>query len=522
MSDPTPPANSPPAPPPATDRDGEDQRGPSALGEAWGEIVQGSPSWLTSLVLHMVVVIVLALWSLPVLPELSKNLLLSEPSTEEESFDDFEEINLDQAELETEPVEFEVQPEVEQLAEEVSLSTFEDLTAAPTFTELSDVGLTPAAPSLPSDALGFSGVGTTGRGKMSLAAIAKAGGSAESEEAIENALKWIAEHQNPDGTWTLVHTLGPCQGRCPNPSNRPPAESVRAGTGLALLPFLGAGQTHKDGKYKRVVTRGLEALGRLGKVEDVGASWRDAIGGGAYSHGIAAIALSEAYGMTGDSSVGGFAQAAIDHIIASQGTDGGWRYAANQVPGDTSVVGWQVMALKSAYLAHLRVPPAVAAGASQFLNTVSHANGTEYSYLPSPTDPNYGPSPTRSSIGLLCRMYLGWKRDNEALREGVLKLAERGPSNNDYYYNYYASQVLFQYTGGKGAVWRDWNLKLRDQLIGQQETQGHARGSWYTDGPHNDTGGRLYMTSLATMTLEVYYRYMPIYQTDAVDKEFPE
>ncbi|TWT75614.1 hypothetical protein Pla123a_31240 [Posidoniimonas polymericola] len=512
---PTPPIVAPPA---AAAQAEQDPRERSAVGEAWAEIVHGSPSWLTSLALHMVVVILLALWSLPSLPELSKNLLLSEPSTEDENLDDFEEINLDQAELESEPVEFELQPEIEELAEEVSLSTFEDLTAAPTFTELSDVGLTPAAPSIPNDALGFSGVGTTGRGKMSLAAIAKAGGSAESEEAIENALRWIAEHQNPDGSWTLVHTAGPCQGRCPNPSNRGAAESLRAGTGLALLPFLGAGQTHKDGKYKRVVNRGLEAMARLAKNEDQGASWRDPGGAGAYSHGISAIALSEAYGMTGDSVLGSLAQAAVDHIIASQGADGGWRYRPRDPLGDTSVVGWQVMALKSAYLAHLQVPPVTVAGASQFLNTVARANGTEYTYLAS----DNATSPTRSSIGLLCRMYLGWNRENESLREGALKIAAVGPSENNYYYNYYASQVLFQYTGGKGAVWRKWNTDLREQLISQQATTGHAKGSWYVDGQHNDSGGRLYMTSLATMTLEVYYRYMPIYQADAVDKGFPE
>ncbi len=487
------------------------------VSEAWHEVVTSSPSWLVSLVLHMILVIALALWTLPSIPELSRNLLLSEPSNSDEDLDDFQEIEIDTSQLETEPVDFEVQPETDVLAEEVSLSTFEDLTAAPSFTEMSDLALTSAAPSTPTEALGFDGSGITGRGRMSRTAIARAGGNAASEEAIAMALKWLAEHQNTDGSWSLVHTAGRCQGRCPNPAPGDPRDSLRAGTGLALLPFLGAGQTHLDGKYKRVVARGLDALSRMAKNEKQGASWRDPGGAGAYTHGISAIALTEAYGMTGDSAMASAAQAAVDYIVACQGSDGGWRYTPGQVPGDTSVVGWQIMALKSASLAKLRVPPVAATGAAKFLDSVSQEYGSEYSYVPGDKA-----TPTRSSIGLLCRMYLGWKKDNDALGDGVAKLASRGPSPNNFYFNYYASQVLFQYTGGKGRMWRDWNMKLRDQLIAQQETTGHPRGSWFVEGPHNDRGGRLYTTSLATMTLEVYYRYMPIYQTEAVEQGFPE
>lgn len=497
----------------------------AAFEEAWRDIVNGSPSWLLSLVLHMLVVIVLAVWSLPSLPDIGRNLLLSEPTDANEDLDDFQEIEIDPMDLEADPVDFEIQPDTDLLAEEVSLSTFDDLAAAPSFTELSDLGLTPSAPSMPTDAMGFDGSGTTGRGKMSRTAIVRAGGSHASEEAIAQALKWLAEHQEPNGAWSLDHTGYNCQGRCSHPFTGKHDDGLRAGTGLALLPFLGAGQTHVEGKYKRVVAAGLDALTRLSKNEkNRGSSYRDPGGAGAYSHGIATIALTEAYGMTGDSALGGYAQEAVDHIIANQARDGGWRYsfqAATDNPrgiGDTSVVGWQIMALKSAHLGGLRVPPPSVVGASKFLDTVARAGGSEYVYLPG----NTRTTTTLNSVGLLSRMYLGWKQDNEALQRGAEKIARAGPSPNNYYQNYYAAQVLFQYTGGKGSMWRSWNLKMRDLLIAQQEKAGHARGSWYLDGPHNDRGGRLYMTSLATMTLEVYYRYMPIFQADAVEKDFPE
>ncbi|MCA9239785.1 MAG: terpene cyclase/mutase family protein [Planctomycetales bacterium] len=509
-------ATDPPAPPGKGSAAGAE---PSALGEAFEEVVRASPSWLFSLMLHMLVVIVLAFWTLPQLPSITKEFLLADPA-DEDTLDDFQEIDILPVDLDTDPVELEVQPETEVLAEEVELSPFEDLSATQGFTELSELALTPSGVTAPTDAVGYQGEGTTGRGRMSRTAIAKAGGNRASEEAIENALRWLVEHQNNDGTWSLAHNVGRCNGRCPNPSPASPAESLRAGTGLALLPFLGAGQTHKQGKYKRTVERGLRALVDLGKAGELGLDWRDPGGAGSYSHGICAIALTEAYGMTGDASLGGAAQAAVEHIAACQGDDGGWRYRPKDAPGDTSVVGWQIMALKSGHLAGLSIPPATVAGASKFLDAAARSDGAEYVYVPTED----AVSPTRSAIGLLCRMYLGWKKDNEALRRGAEKLAKQGPSADNYYHNYYAAQVLFQYTGGRGPVWREWNSKMRDQLIAQQDTQGHARGSWYVESPgaHSDRGGRLYMTSLATMTLEVYYRYLPIFDTGAVERDFPQ
>ena len=65
-----------------------------------------------------------------------------------------------------------------------------------------------------------------------------------------------------------------------------------------------------------------------------------------YSHGLATLALSEAYGLTGDKQVGQAAQKGIDFIIAAQNkTDGGWRYNPGDA-GDTSAFGWQISALK--------------------------------------------------------------------------------------------------------------------------------------------------------------------------------
>ena len=134
-----------------------------------------------------------------------------------------------------------------------------------------------------------------------------------------------------------------------------------------------------------------------------------------------------------------------------------------------------------------------------------------------------GDGEATSAVGLLCRMYLGWKKENPALGRGIGRLLEKGPDKANMYYNYYATQAVFQYTGGEGSLWREWNEKMRDFLISTQAREGHEKGSWFLPGDgHNTTGGRLYVTAMATMILEVYYRHMPIYQEKAVEEEFPE
>ncbi len=95
---------------------------------------------------------------------------------------------------------------------------------------------------------------------------------------------------------------------------------------------------------------------------------------------------------------------------------------------------------------------------------------------------------------------------------GASYIAEKGPSEADVYFNYYATQTLFQLDSPE---WKPWNERLREYLIKNQSKMGHEAGSWFFDdgdSPFNFIGGRLYTTTLSAMTLEVYYRYMPIYK----------
>jgi hypothetical protein len=210
--------------------------------------------------------------------------------------------------------------------------------------------------------------------------------------------------------------------------------------------------------------------------------------------------------MTLDESLRKPAQRAIDFIVAAQHSAGGWRYQPGE-EGDTSVLGWQIMALQSARAAGLEVASGALQQAEKYLDSVQSHRGSRYSYRPF-QDPTH----IMTAEALLCRMYMGWTSQKPALSEGVRFLAsEHPPSANDFdiYYWYYATQVM-HHTGGR--AWRNWNRRIRDILVQTQETSGHEAGSWSPEGPHAEVGGRIYMTSLAVCTLEVYYRHAPIFR----------
>ena len=120
--------------------------------------------------------------------------------------------------------------------------------------------------------------------------------------------------------------------------------------------------------------------------------------------------------------------------------------------------------------------------------------------------------------GLLCRVYLGWRKDHPGLRVGTeFLLAEHPPRPRaaNVYYWYYATQLMHHYGGRR---WDVWNKQLRDSLVGMQETRGSSAGSWSPRiDPRGDSAGRLYVTAMAVCTLEVYYRHAPIFRQIDLD-----
>lgn len=334
--------------------------------------------------------------------------------------------------------------------------------------------------------------------------LIKGGGSTESEQAVTLGLRWLARHQQADGSWTFHHGSD-------DPGKL--EKCTTGATGLAVLSFLGAGHTHRnDVRFQTNVDKGLKFLLSQMKRSRDGGDLRGLVvsNEGMYAHAIATLALCEAYGLTQDEKLLDPAQQAVNFIVFAQDPKkGGWRYSPHE-PGDTTVTGWQVMALKSARSSGLKVPTRTLTAAGRFLDTVQASGGSKYGYITSES------TPPMTAIGLLCRMYLGWKQNTPALRKGVQFLSHTGPSLGDIYYDYYATQVLHHWGGPE---WKKWNEVLRDHLIQSQATAGDASGSWKPTGDRGaDAGGRLYQTCLSIMTLEVYYRYLPLYQKETAGR----
>jgi hypothetical protein len=350
--------------------------------------------------------------------------------------------------------------------------------------------------------------GRSGPSKVQL--IRREGGTTGSEHAVQEGLQWIMRHQRADGGWSL-DTSGECriEPGCPQVDAY---VSDTAATGLALLPFLGAGHIHNQpSRYQEQVRRGIDWL--LSVQQKSGELF---LGGQIhsqfYSHAIASMALCEAYGLSKDPRLQQPAQLAINFIAESQNKyDGGWRYSPG-MEGDTSVFGWQMFALRSARLAGLNVPKNVVKGCSHYLDQAScDKSRTTYSYLPGGL-----PTPVMTAEALLCRQYLGWPRDYPTMIKGVSIVwqeLQASPERNIYYW-YYSTQLLHNM---QNKAWKQWNPWVRDGLIATQiESKGCDQGSWSPVLPQPDRwgrrAGRLFQTSLSILTLEVYYRFLPLYR----------
>jgi hypothetical protein len=376
--------------------------------------------------------------------------------------------------------------------------------------------------------------------------LSAGGGNAVSEAAVARGLKWLAHHQAPDGHWSLDHfelfahdDNGKYQ-RCSCTGQVANRTDDIAATGFGLLPFLGAGQTQKPNKeanqidYSKNVKTGLEYL-----MKKQGADGY--FGGSMYSHGIATIAICEAYGMTSDPDLKAHAQKAIRFIETAQDPGGGgWRYSP-KTPGDLSVTGWEVMALKSAQMAGLELykdpgasKPRSLALAEKFLDSVESSNKGGYSYMPGNPE-----TVVMTAVGMLCREYMGVGPRNPGLLAGVDRLKSVPPGKaNNMYYEYYATQVMHHMQGDAWDYWnegpggKDSHTGVRDALIAKQCTiadkvglpnatppltaaLGHEDGSWDPSGAWGaEGGGRIMYTSLSLLTLEVYYRHLPLYRRD--------
>ena len=332
--------------------------------------------------------------------------------------------------------------------------------------------------------------------------LKRLGGSDETEKAIRLSLDWFTRTQEPEGYWDASKHKG---GK----------GHENASTGFAMLCYFGWGARHTEkGPYQVPMSKAVKWLAnRVGDDGDLTAGNSQ----GMYDQGIATMALAEAYGMTKDPALLDPLRRATRFIIRSQNKEGGWRYRYKSKDSDTSVFGWEVMALTSARMAGLRLPEDTFTMARKYLDSVSSGkNGGRYSY-----QGKKNPTPTMTAEAMFCQQIMGVRPTHPRMADSAelikINLPQKGRPN--YYYWYYGCLSMFQH---QGPIWELWNKQIKKTLLDMQTRQGGQAGSWEPKGQWTSgKGGRVMSTAMATLSLEVYYRYLPMYSRPKVKAPDP-
>ena len=458
-------------------------------------MLRASPAWTTSLAIHTLLLVALAIWIVR-LPERQKfSLELGFGTTDgAPGSPGTEEAIVEVPGEETPPVE----EAPNEPAEAVATTPPVEPTSEPEANEPTRQAQMPAA-AVPGIRVALSGR-EPGRRDGFLGAN---GGSDATEAAVTAALEWIVRQQKKDGLWSM-------QGPYLNGGSQ---ENRLAATAMALLALQGAGQTHQVGEHRAVVARGWKRLLAAQQREGVFDVGRLPAQHELYSHAQVTIALCELYGMTRDAELAEPAERALAYCLAAQGPNGGWRYEPGK-DGDMSVTGWYMMALKSAEMAGMDVPHEAFERIEGFLDLVATQEGRRYGYRRENLLRDASPvTAAVSAEGLLCRQYLGWAQNDPRIIAGLEAIMEEKPldfgGDKDVYAWYYITQVAHH---TQGRPWARWNARVRAELPTRQLSTGKERGSW---DPALDRwgsiGGRLFVTCFSTWMLEVYYRHLPLY-----------
>jgi hypothetical protein len=318
------------------------------------------------------------------------------------------------------------------------------------------------------------------------------GGTAASEAAVARGVKWLAAQQRPDGSWKF-------DGDFPDKGQG----SVVAATGLGLLAILGTGRTHRDEQQRKDWLVG-KAINFLAAAQNKKTGAFDA---DMKAHSLATMAFCEAYALTGDFALKKPAQIALNHLVDAQHTEGGWGTQAGK-PGDTSTTGWAVMALKTGLMANLEVPTASLTKAQKHFDGVAEPATEGYGLV------DAKPTPTMTAIALHGRQILqGWGGQNLRMIKGIdnyVKPNYPRQGRKDAEFVFFGTQVMFHFGG---FDWKSWNEKMREIVKSAQDTgDGPATaGSWSPQGDPLAGGGRLAVTALNMMSLETYYRQLPMH-----------
>lgn len=308
-------------------------------------------------------------------------------------------------------------------------------------------------------------------------------GTPESEAAVRRGLEFLAARVQSDGHWS---------------SDGLSADA--AITGLCTMAFLASGHQPGRGKYGSILTKAVDWLAdsvqQSGFVNRPGGS-----GQPMYGHGFATLALAELYGMTRRADLRPKLESAVRLILATQNAEGGWRYQPTVADADISVTAVQVLALRAAHNAGIRVPQEPVRRAVGYIKKCANNRDGGFSYQAN----SRGSGPGRTGAALTC-LALCNEKDSAEYKGGLQYLREHPMDKYEWAYRehymyamYYCTQAFYQVGG---AEWKAWFVPLRQRLIAQQQKS----GCW------SDSPGEEYATAMAVLVLQVPAGLLPIYQ----------
>jgi hypothetical protein len=354
------------------------------------------------------------------------------------------------------------------------------------------------------------------------------GASTLSEAAVGAGLDWLRRHQETDGSWSCEKFRGRCQTegfKCGGKGM--PLYDVGV-SALALLAFLGAGDSEQEGRHADVVKNGIawlrsqqDAKGTFGTTEDYRYP---------FVHAMATLAMVENAALSGSTQARASAQRALDFLMAIRSPkQRAWRYAEKPPDSDATVTAWAVLALKAGQVAGIRNNDQGLRGASEFIRKITDDRTGRTGYLVKGDAPfrfeaqqrKFPPQESESltACGMTVRIFCGEEpRGSGLLRSQARLLLDRLPEWNpdsgriDLFYWHFGTIALAQLGGDE---WARWYAAVKDAMLsGQQKGEPGEdcrRGSWDPIDPWGTQGGRVYATAMAVLCLEGPYRFGPLF-----------
>lgn len=310
-------------------------------------------------------------------------------------------------------------------------------------------------------------------------AVGRAELTPSARQSIDKGLAYLAQTQRSNGSW---------------PSSYGKTTGI---VGSCALAFMSAGHTPNRGKYSRNVSKALNFL--LEKSQPSGLVYESGMSGHPmYHHGLATLALAEAWGESWDSRMRDKLKRAIELIIRTQNAKGGWRYFPRVYDADISVTVMMLLALRAAKDAGMNVPKSVIDSGIEYIKNCSNPDGG-FNYTGSGTS-NF----SRTGAGVLSLQVCGDYKAREVQKGIDYILKQKGKKISQWYYYgvYYSSQGVYQWGG---QAWEEWYPFIRQDLINRQNSNRQKDGSWPRQYDQ-------YSSAMAILVLAIPYRYLPIYQ----------